>query len=125
MLIVKMIFAVLYITGSFIYDHEDDPFMPLLPEESETVAPVEWRHYKKAQILNGHKNEMIYIGVACIVLFRFIDVILFVSIKIWSSKRENFVKKGINPDNSMLNYDDNLIKRYMSSEASMIRDDQN
>jgi len=69
-----------------------------------------------------------------ILLFRFIDTILFLAIKVWSSDRQNFVKKGINPDNSMLNCDDNLIRRYMSQESigpifgrdgSLVRDEQN
>ena len=35
MLIVKLFFSVMYITGSFIYDHKTDPFYPLYPEEVE------------------------------------------------------------------------------------------
>ena len=46
--VMKMIVSVLYITGSFVYDHKEDPFMPLLPDESETEAPTEWKHYRKA-----------------------------------------------------------------------------
>ena len=134
MLLTKLIFAAIYITGSIIYDHDSDPLMPLLPERSQEVAPSEWKKYNKALLYNDHKNEVIYIGISFILLFRFIDTILFLAIKVWSSDRQNFVKKGINPDNSMLNCDDNLTRRYMSQESigpifgrdgSLVRDEQN
>lgn len=107
-LIVKWIVSLMYIIGSIVYDHDSDPLMPYKPMETPEQAPNQWHKYRDADLYN--KNITMILGISFIVLFRMIETILFFAIMAWSSKRQNFIKV----QNTLVQYDDNMIKRYMS-----------
>ena len=105
----RSLLAAIFIPAMKLYNYEKDPWWELVKEQIPDNELNETREY-----YDKRYDTVFLISTICASIILFANLLQFLAMWRWSTERKNFI--FMSSVKQAKNYDDNLLKRYLSAE---------